>query len=212
MADRQKAPRNQARGPHQFDAEYYARFYGDPATRVVDAAAVQTLATFVAAYLRQLDVPVQSILDVGCGVGHWRTAAAKLWPTASYHGVEYSEYLCREYGFHHGSITDFDAAAHCGRDHFDLVVCQGVLQYLDDRQAARAIRNLAQWCDGALYLEALTARDWRHNCDRTRTDGNVHRRSGHWYRQRLRRHFLGCGGGVFASKRAGVTLFELEEQ
>ena len=79
-------------------------------------------------------------------------------------------------------------------------------------QAAKALANLARWTDGALYLEALTARDWRHNCDRTRTDGDVHLRSGEWYRKRLGKHFLAGGGGVFVAKTAGFTLYELEGQ
>ena len=65
-------------------------------------------------------------------------------------------------------------------------------------------------CSGELYLEALTELDWRENCDRARTDGNVHLRTGTWYRKRLRKHFLDCGGGLFCSRAAGVSLFELE--
>lgn len=193
-----------------FGAEYYRRYYGDAATCVSDLAAVRRLAGFVAAYLRYLEVPVRTILDVGCGVGHWRTAAHALWPKARYQGVEFSEHLCDRFGWTRGSVADLDPAAALGRATFDLVVCQGVLQYLDDRSAARALQNLARWTDGALYLEALTARDWRENCDRTRTDGDVHLRSAAFYRRRLARHFQTCGGGVFVSRRAGVTLFELE--
>jgi SAM-dependent methyltransferase len=198
-----------AEGP-RFDAGYYERFYADPRTRVSDGSAVRKLAGFVAGYLRYLDVPVRSILDVGCGVGHWRTAARRCWPRARYHGLEYSQHLCDRFGWTQGSVVDFDPRSMRAAGTFDLVVCQGVLQYLDDRAAARAITNLGRWCEGALYLEALTQRDWRHNCDRTRTDGDVHLRSGDWYRQRLARHFLDCGGGVFCSRKAGVTLFELE--
>lgn len=193
-----------------FDATYYAKFYDDPATRVSDLPAIRKLAGFVAAYLRYLDVPVRAILDVGCGKGHWRTAAAALWPRAVYRGVEFSEHLCRRHGWIHGSVVDLDCKRATGRDAFDLVVCQGVLQYLDDDAAAKALRNLGRWCQGALYLEALTDRDWRENCDRTRTDGAVHLRSAAWYRERLARDFRACGGGVFVHRRAGVTLFDLE--
>ncbi|MBL9078166.1 MAG: methyltransferase domain-containing protein [Planctomycetes bacterium] len=207
--NRRRAP-SRPGAAEPFDADYYRRFYGDPQTRVSDAAAVRKLATFVASYLRYLELPVRTILDVGCGMGHWRTAAAELWPRARWFGVEYSVHLCERFGWTQGSIVDLDVRAATGRTGFDLVVCQGVLQYLDDAAAAKAIGNLGRWCTGALYLEALTAADWRVNCDRTRTDGAVHLRRGAWYRTRLQRHFRSCGGGVFASRRTGVTLFELE--
>src|SRR5204863_5020817 len=187
--------RRPAAAGERFGPEYYRRYYGDPASRVVDRASVRSLATFVAGYLRYLHVPVRTILDVGCGVGHWRAAADTLWPAARYHGVELSEHLCTEHGWVRGSVVDLEPASVLGRATFDLVVCQGVLQYLDDRDASKALANLARWTNGALYLEALTQRDWRHNCDRTRTDGDVHLRSGDWYRRRLGRHFLAGGGG-----------------
>jgi SAM-dependent methyltransferase len=194
----------------RFDAAYYERFYGERSTRVSDSAAVARLSGFVAGYLRYLQLPVRSVLDIGCGVGHWRAAVATTWPRAAYHGVEASEHLCQRYGWRAGSIVDFDPHAAWGQRHFDLVVCQGVLQYLDDKAAAQALANLAQWTRGALYLEALTRADWQHNCDRTRTDGNVHLRSGTFYRRHLRRSFLTVGGGLFVARTTGVTLFELE--
>jgi len=193
-----------------FDAGYYERFYGDPATRVSDQREIQRLASFVHGYLAYLQVPVRSILDVGCGVGHWRRACARLWPKARYWGVEYSSYLCEKFGWHNGSIATLEPAAELGRASFDLVICQGVMQYLDDATARAALANLASWTDGALYLEALTERDWEENCDQTVTDGDVHLRSGAFYRRRLTKNFQDCGGGVFCARRAGVALFELE--
>lgn len=203
-------PRSTANAAGRFGPGYYDRFYQDPDSRVSDLAAVRTLAELVAAWLRYLELPVRHILDVGCGLGHWRAAAHELWPTARYHGVEFSEHLCDRFGWTRGSIVTLDPARELGRASFDLVICQGVLQYLDDRAASRALANLARWTEGALFLEALTARDWRANCDRTRTDGDVHLREGAWYRRRLARHFQACGGGVFVNRRAGCTLFELE--
>ncbi|MCA8967293.1 MAG: class I SAM-dependent methyltransferase [Planctomycetes bacterium] len=197
-----------AASPDAFGAAYYRRFYEDPRTRVGDRAAVRKLAGFVAAYLTYLDVPVRRILDLGCGVGHWRDAAAKLWPQATYLGVEYSRYLCERFGWQHGSAADFAPTGRHGE--FDLVICQGVLQYLDDDTAARAITNFGRLCRGALYLEALTRLDWEQNCDRSVTDGDVHLRPGDWYRRRLATDFQDCGGSVFTARRAGVPLFELE--
>ena len=193
-----------------FDADYYRKFYRDRRTRVSDRKATQKLARFVAGYVGHLELPVRSILDIGCGLGHWQREAVEHWPRARYYGVEYSSYLCEEKGWTQGSIVDFDPTSMRRSGTFDLVICQGVLQYLEDHQAARAIGNLGRWCKGALYLEALTKQDWRAHCDRERTDSAVHLRSGDWYRRRLARHFRDCGGGLFASKSAGITLFELE--
>jgi SAM-dependent methyltransferase len=194
----------------RFDADYYRRFYVDRRTRVSDLAAVRKLVAFVAGYLGFLGVPVRSMLDVGCGLGHWRTAARTAWPRARYHGLECSGELCARFGWTRGSVVDLDATTLRRDGTFDLIVCRGVLQYLDDRDAARAIDNLGRWCGGALYLEALTTLDWRENCDQSRTDGAVHLRSGAWYRRRLGKHFVDCGGGVFCSRNARVTWFELE--
>lgn len=188
-----------------FDADYYRRFYEDRRTRVTDPARVRRLCAFTIACLRHYELPVRSVLDLGCGIGLWRRALATIAPQARYQGVEFSEYLCRRFGWSQGSVVDYDP----GR-RFDLVVCQGVLQYLDDADAARAIANLARLARGALYLEALTESDWAENCDREVTDGDVKLRSGAWYRRRLRPHFLAVGGGIFLRRDAGVTVFELE--
>jgi SAM-dependent methyltransferase len=193
------------RDPGRFDAEYYARFYRDPRTRVADARTTRRLADFVRAYVRMLDLDVRTVLDLGCGLGWWRDAVRTWRPKCRYHGVEVSEYLVEKYGWEPGSVVDYRAPAP-----FDLVVCQGVLQYLPDAAARDALDNLARSSRRALYLEALTSADWRDNCDTDRTDGGVHLRTGAWYRRRLRPHFFNCGGGLFVRRDAGVTLFDLE--
>lgn len=210
MPERRRDPVPPPAAAERFDRDYYDRYYRAPASRVSDLADVRTLANLVAAWLRYLDIEVRHILDVGCGLGHWQVAARELWPRARYHGVEWSEHLCRRLGWTRGSIATLQPQQTLGRATFDLVICQGVLQYLDDRDAGKALANLGRWTDGALFLEALTARDWRENCDRERTDGDVHLREGAWYRHRLARSFQACGGGVFVNRRAGCTLFELE--
>lgn len=188
-----------------FDAAYYARFYGDRGTRVADAASTRRLGDFVCAYVRFLGLPVREVLDLGCGLGHWQKVIAANYPRARYVGVEASAYLCRRKGWQPGSVVDY-AHGHT----VDLVICQGVLQYLDAAAARAAIANLAQLSHGALYLEALTTADWNENCDRSTTDGQVYLRAGAFYRRLLRPHFQSCGGGVFVRRTAGVSLFELE--
>lgn len=192
--------------PRSFDKAYYDRFYRDPKTRTTSRAEMASLGRFVASYLEHMGQPVESVLDMGCGVGNWKPLIARHYPEASYTGVEISRYVCREYGWEHGSVVDHDAGAT-----FDLVICHGVLQYLKAADAQRAITNLSRHCDGALFLEVLTAEDWEDNCDRSVTDGDVFLRPVDWYRERLAKRFTSCGGGLFLSPRSPAVLYELEK-
>jgi chemotaxis methyl-accepting protein methylase len=99
---------------------------------------------------------------------------------------------------------------HQPRKPYDLVVCYDVLQYLDDREAARAIVNFNRLTCAALYVSALTHEDWRDNCDRSKTDRAVHLRPGAWYRRRLRRHFTYLGFGVWLRKGVTAILWDME--
>ncbi|HEU4592889.1 MAG TPA: class I SAM-dependent methyltransferase [Steroidobacteraceae bacterium] len=188
----------------RFDREYYRRFYFDPRTAVVSRAEMRARARLIAAYAQHIGLPVRNVLDAGCGIGLLRAPLSRAFPRARYTGLEYSEYLCRRYGWTHGSLAQFRA------DPFDLVVCYDVLQYLDDRTAAKAIANLARLTRGMLYLSALTARDWRENCDRTRTDPDVHLREAAWYGRRLRRWFRPSGVGFWIRRGAPLTTWEME--
>jgi len=188
-----------------FGAAYFRKFYLDPKSRVVTAAEMRDRAALIVAILRQTQIPVRRILDAGCGIGLLRAPFAALLPRTRYTGLEQSEYLCAKYGWTHGSVADFSAPKP-----YDLIVCYDVLQYLDDREASRAIANLARLTQTAVYVSALTLEDWRHNCDRTRTDRAVHLRSAAWYRRRLQRNFRYLGFGVWIAKGVTAILWELE--
>jgi 2-polyprenyl-3-methyl-5-hydroxy-6-metoxy-1,4-benzoquinol methylase len=187
-----------------FDRDYYQRFYYDPRTAVTSRAEMNARAKLIAAYADHIGLPVRRILDAGCGIGLLRTPLQRSYPDAEYIGLEYSEYLCKRYGWQQGSLATYAA------DPFDLVVCYDVLQYLDDYAASRALANLARLTRGVLYLSALTERDWRENCDRTRTDPNVHLRDVSWYGKRLRRYFRPSGVGFWVRRGAPLTTWEME--
>jgi 2-polyprenyl-3-methyl-5-hydroxy-6-metoxy-1,4-benzoquinol methylase len=188
----------------RFDREYYRRFYFDGRTAVVSRAEMRARAQLIAAYARHIGLPVRRMLDAGCGIGLLRTPLRRAFPRAEYTGLEYSEYLCQRFGWQQGSLADWRAES------FDLVICYDVLQYLDDRTAARAIVNLGRLTHGVLYLSALTSRDWRENCDRTRTDRDVRLRDAGWYGARLKRWFRPCGVGFWIRRGAPLTTWEME--
>jgi SAM-dependent methyltransferase len=188
----------------KFDKSYYDRFYRDPETRAVSPAAVRRQASFLATYLKYLELPVKSVLDVGCGTGVLLRALQKLYPRARVDGVEYSEYLCRAYGWANGSVIDYQP-----QHSADLVVCNDVLSYLDDEDCARAIDNLATFTGSALFLGVLTEEDVML-CDRSRTDCTQITRSVSWYQQHLASHFVAVGGGLYLKQPLNVTVWQLE--
>ncbi len=188
-----------------FGPEYFRKFYLDPKSRVTTRAEMRARARLIAAILVQISVPVRTILDAGCGIGLLRKPFAEVLPRARYVGLERSEYLCSRYGWTRGSVVDYAA-----RHPSDLIVCYDVLQYLDDRDAARAIANLARLTRYAVYVCALTREDWRANCDRKLTDRAVHLRPGAWYRRRLKRQFHYLGFGVWLRKGVTAILWDME--
>lgn len=189
-----------------FDEAYYQRYYFDKKTRVVDPGHFERLGTFVCSYLKYLRVPVRRVLDVGCGIGLWRDVVARHYPEAQYHGVEYSEYLCKRYGWERGSVVDYRST-----EPFDLVICQGVLPYLSAADLKQALHNLATLSRGALYLEAVAREDYERDIiDDTLTDPRLFRHRAQLYRRGLQEGFTELGGGVWLSRQAEVPLFELE--
>lgn len=187
----------------RFDAAYYQRFYG--AAPVHDRKRIAQLAQAVVSMAAWWKVPVRSVLDVGAGKGYWRDWLAAERPSVRYHGIDVSPHACRRYGHELADLTTWTPSRP-----YDLVVCQSVLQYLDDRAAARAITMLGRACRGVLFLEVPTRGDLGTVIDPSGTDLEVHFRSGAWYRKRLEPHFVAVGAGLWLARSAGVPMFELE--
>ena len=189
-----------------FDEAYYQRFYFDKKTSVVDPEHIERLGTFVCSYLKYLRVPVARVLDVGCGIGLWQHVVQQQFPGCSYHGVEFSDYLCGRFGWERGSVVDYQAS-----EPFDLVICQGVLPYLSPADLKQALKNLGQLSRGALYLEAVAREDYERDIiDEDLTDPRLYRHRAELYRRGLQPFCKELGGGVWLSRQAELPLFELE--
>lgn len=190
--------------PERFDADYYRRHYHGP-DRVHDARQVGRLAAGVAGLAAWLGVEVRAVLEVGAGPGFWRAWFRRHRPGVRYLSTDASPWACERYGHELRDISRWRPRAR-----YDLVVCQGVLPYLGDAAAERAIENLGGACRGLLYLEAVTRHDLDEVVDAGRTDTAVHAREGRWYRERLLRRFVQVGAGLWASRAAGLHFYELE--
>lgn len=189
----------------RFDATYYRRFYLDPRTRVYDRRRHAKLVAGVVNLVEWFGVTLESALDVGAGLGWWGQWLARHRPQVEVVSTELEPEVCEAHGHLQADLATFRLPRR-----FDLVVCQGVLPYLDDAQAEAAIGNLAAMCGGVLYLEAITREDVSDSVDVTRTDLSVHARTAAWYRKRLRPHFREVGGGLYAAREAGLPFYALE--
>jgi len=105
--------------------------------------------------------PVRSVLDVGCGEGQWRAPLRRMRPKLHYDGVDPSEYAVARHGASRGlllgGIEDLDTLPL--REHYDLVVCCGMLNYLPLDSLRRGLKQVARRTAGVAYLELFTRTD-----------------------------------------------------
>jgi predicted TPR repeat methyltransferase len=153
-------------------------------------AQIDHLARGVTGFAQWFGGEIERVLDVGAGTGLWGQWFRANMPAVEYRSIDVSDYACEKYGHERRDISKWR-----GRGKYDLIVCQGVLPYLADLDCTQAIANMSAMCRGFLYVEAVTARDLREVCDRSRTDVRVLARPAAFYRRALARHFepLGCG-------------------
>ncbi|HMJ14169.1 MAG TPA: class I SAM-dependent methyltransferase [Polyangiaceae bacterium] len=190
----------------RFDEAYYHRFYESPKTRVVAPEDHSALAEFVFAFARWNHIEIKSILDIGAGVGLWKYWIEKNVKGALYSGTEVSAAMCKKHGFMHRDIARWR-----DRKKHDLIICQGVLQYLPDPDVAPAVANIASMSRGLVYLEITTRTDLREVCDTTRTDIDIFVRNGSYYRGILSKHLVNIGAGLWWVKDRPPPFYELEQ-
>jgi|GEM_PF-385338 len=189
----------------RFDEDYFRRYYEDPTTRVQGPDEVGRLARAVCAFAAYWGMSLSDALDIGAGPGFWREALRREVPDLKYTGVDVSPVACQRYGHQQRDIS-----AWRDRNRYDLIICQGVLQYIDDDQAAAAIENIGAMASGLLYIEVLTRRDVQQVADLEKSDTNVHLRTGAWYRQHFKKDFINVGCGLLCARRAGALFYEME--
>ena len=113
-------------------------------------------------------------------------------PKVHYTGVDSSEYAVARFGVSRnirlGTIDSLDRMRL--RREYDLILCVGMLNYLDPAQLRAGLTHLYELAHGVVYLEVFTSRDTGVFGD---TRG-ARLRSPAWYRTRFRdARFLSCG-------------------
>jgi len=188
-----------------FGPDYFRRYYESDRTRVYGHEQVAYLARGITGLVQWFGGDIERVLDVGAGTGLWGDWLRAHMPHVRYRSVDVSDYACRRYGHERRDISRWRA-----RERFDLIVCQGVLPYLEDDACLRAVENMAAMCRGFLYLEAVTSRDLREVCDRARTDVSVRARPATFYRRILKRWFEPLGCGLHHVRGGDKVFYDLE--
>lgn len=182
----------------RYDAAYYQRWYRAPGTRVKSAPDLErTVAMVLAIAEYHLERRVRSVLDVGCGEGRWRAPLRRLRPRVDYLGLDGSEWAIARYGrrrnLHRVDLTELDTVRL--KRPVDLLVCNDVIQYVDDPTAATAAEAFRRLCHGVMFVTAFTTED-EFVGDRAGYVG----RPARWYRRLLDR-----GGWSFVGNQCWLS-------
>jgi SAM-dependent methyltransferase len=145
-----------------YDRAYYDRWYRDRSTRIATAEGTARKARLaLAAAEFMLARRVESVLDIGCGLGTWRSALRRIRPAIKYAGVDASEYIVRRFGKTRnirqgtfGGLADLQF-----RKAYDLIVCADVVQYIDDDDLRRGLAEIRRLAAGVVYIETFTVED-----------------------------------------------------
>lgn len=200
----------------RFDTDYYRRFYLDPDTAVATLEEIELRAAAVYHMARIYDAPLRKVLDIGGGIGLWGTALKKLDRGIHYTLMEPSEDAVRMAREERSadldevlreSIVDWDGD---GRG-WDLVLCAGVVQYLDDKQIRRALAHVAGMTRYVLYFETFTEEDVAKRRIDKRSDSGYARPASFYVERLAKRGLVHIGSSLFVrEKTIPVVPWELD--
>ena len=179
--------------PRHYDQRYFDKWYRNPRYRVKSPQELaRQVALVVSAAEYVLSRTLRTVLDVGCGEANWLAPLRRLRPRVQYTGVDSSEYVVSRFGTSRnirlGTIDSLDRMRL--RKEYDLVLCVGMLNYLDPAQLRTGLAHLYELANGVVYLELFTSVD-RGVFGDTR---GTRLRTPAWYRARIREaRFLSCG-------------------
>jgi SAM-dependent methyltransferase len=180
-----------------YDQHYFDKWYRNPRYRVKSPVELQRQVAFVlGAAEHVLARPVRTVLDVGCGEGNWRGPLVRLRPGVHYTGVDSSEYAVKRFGSRRNiRLGTIDALEKMRlRQSYDLILCVGMLNYLEPAQLRAGLENLYDRAGGLVYLELFTSADSGVFGDTRGT----RLRSPAWYRSQLRKaKFVAIGMHCF---------------
>jgi SAM-dependent methyltransferase len=177
----------------EYDQRYFDKWYRNPRYRVKSPQELARQVAFVVGAAEHvLARSVRTVLDVGCGEANWLAPLRKLRPRVQYTGVDSSEYVVSRFGASRnirlGTIDALDRLRL--RKDYDLILCVGMLNYLEPAQLRAGLAHVYELAQGMVYLELFTSAD-RGVFGDTR---GTHLRAPPWYRARIREaRFVGCG-------------------
>ncbi|GHA68748.1 class I SAM-dependent DNA methyltransferase [Cognatilysobacter bugurensis] len=195
-----------------YDANYFQRWYRDPALKQAAIGGTARLARKVALAVAtaeyHLERPLRTVLDIGCGEGAWRAPLLKLRPKVHYLGFDSSQYAIARFGtrrnLHLAEFGDFEWLRPCAP--VDLLVCSDVMHYVDARELDRGLTGLAALCGGVAFLETFTREDG--------IDGDTEgfrRRPASFYRTRFESNgFVALGSHMWMSADVALAATALE--
>lgn len=177
----------------QYDQHYFDKWYRNPRFRVkAPQELARQVAFVVGAAEHILGRALRTVLDVGCGEANWLAPLRRMRPRVQYTGVDSSEYAVARFGesrnIRLGTIDALDKMRL--RKDYDLILCVGMLNYLDPAHLTIGLSHLYDLAHGVVYLEVFTNAD-RGVFGDTR---GTRLRSPAWYRARIRAaRFINCG-------------------